>query len=109
MEHGGVRIVCPSLFGWKSAKYLTEIHFLPSYQNGFWEKLGCHQRGRAMLGERWTASAATSWQWLVWMADLYRRFVGPKVYWMNLWIGSNVLGWFSRAFGLLTSTHNEKK
>jgi len=27
-EHGGVRIIFPKLYGWKSAKYLKEIYFL---------------------------------------------------------------------------------
>jgi DMSO/TMAO reductase YedYZ molybdopterin-dependent catalytic subunit len=28
-EHGGPRIVFPALFGWKSAKFLAEVEFLP--------------------------------------------------------------------------------
>lgn len=30
-EHGGIRLILPTLFGWKSAKYLTELHFLPHH------------------------------------------------------------------------------
>ena len=26
-DHGGIRLVCPSLFGWKSAKFLVEMEF----------------------------------------------------------------------------------
>jgi Oxidoreductase molybdopterin binding domain len=29
IEHGGIRLIIPHLYGWKSAKYLTELHFLP--------------------------------------------------------------------------------
>ncbi|GMH41646.1 hypothetical protein BSKO_09556 [Bryopsis sp. KO-2023] len=108
IEHGGIRLVTPSLFGWKSAKYLTELHFLPYYRNGFWENLGCHKRGRVKFDERWDAKSEGVWKWLIWMGDQYRIWLGPRVYYFNMWAGAKVLGWFTRLFHLFT-TEDEKR
>jgi DMSO/TMAO reductase YedYZ molybdopterin-dependent catalytic subunit len=42
----------PHLYGWKSAKWLTEIEFLPDYKDGYWEKFGYHERGDIWSEER---------------------------------------------------------
>ncbi|KAG5191089.1 Oxidoreductase, molybdopterin-binding domain-containing protein [Tribonema minus] len=91
-EHGGIRIVIPSLFGWKSAKWLSELHFLPYHAKGFWEKLGCHTRGRALEGERWAAGAAPVWEALTWMSSLYYRFGGYTIWVAVMQRGGAALG-----------------
>jgi DMSO/TMAO reductase YedYZ molybdopterin-dependent catalytic subunit len=42
----------PHLYGWKSAKWLTEIEFLSKYEDGYWESFGYHERGNATFEER---------------------------------------------------------
>ena len=42
----------PHLYGWKSAKWLTDIEFLPSYEDGYWEMYGYHERGNVWDQER---------------------------------------------------------
>ncbi len=52
-ERGGpARPFIPSLYGWKSAKWLTEISLISGYRDGYWERYGYHKRGRIMLEER---------------------------------------------------------
>ncbi|KAJ3343625.1 hypothetical protein HDU93_007506 [Gonapodya sp. JEL0774] len=51
-EHGVVRIIIPHLYGWKSAKFLQKIEFVKEYRDGFWEKLGYHERGNVWFEER---------------------------------------------------------
>jgi hypothetical protein len=52
-EHGGpLRLLAPSLYGWKSVKWLAEIHIAGSYVDGFWEARGYHERGLAEKEER---------------------------------------------------------
>ncbi|MCE4613532.1 MAG: molybdopterin-dependent oxidoreductase [Desulfurococcales archaeon] len=46
------RIFVPGLYGWKSAKWLSEIMVFKEYIDGFWEALGYHERGRADYEER---------------------------------------------------------
>ena len=49
----------PHLYGWKSAKWLTEIEFVPSYVDGYWEKLGYHERGNIWEEERYKGHVGT--------------------------------------------------
>jgi DMSO/TMAO reductase YedYZ molybdopterin-dependent catalytic subunit len=42
----------PHLYGWKSAKWLTGIEFLPEYKDGYWEMFGYHERGNIWDEER---------------------------------------------------------
>lgn len=42
----------PHLYGWKSAKWLTGIEFLPKYQDGYWEMYSYHERGNIWEEER---------------------------------------------------------
>ena len=65
LEHGGPRIVLPHLFGWKSCKWLHSVQFLDEQAMGFWERLGCHMRGRVELGERWAPRSKSVWDFLV--------------------------------------------
>jgi len=44
-EHGWpLRLVVPSRYFWKSAKWLRGLELLPSDQPGFWERYGYHNR-----------------------------------------------------------------
>ncbi|GBC69564.1 Protein-methionine-sulfoxide reductase catalytic subunit MsrP [archaeon HR01] len=42
----------PHLYGWKSAKWVTEIELLPTYVDGYWEMYGYHERGEVWGEER---------------------------------------------------------
>lgn len=42
----------PHLYGWKSAKWLTEIEFISEYRDGYWEMYGYHERGDIWDEER---------------------------------------------------------
>ncbi|AWR93297.1 sulfite oxidase-like oxidoreductase [Acidianus brierleyi] len=42
----------PHLYGWKSAKWLTEIEFIDKYVDGYWEERGYHERGNVWEEER---------------------------------------------------------
>ncbi|MEM0117168.1 MAG: sulfite oxidase-like oxidoreductase [Conexivisphaerales archaeon] len=42
----------PHLYGWKSAKWLTEIQLLKEYRDGYWEERGYHERGNVWEEER---------------------------------------------------------
>lgn len=53
-EHGyPLRLVVPSLYAWKSAKYLDELEFLRAPVRGFWEARGYHDRGDPWKEERY--------------------------------------------------------
>ena len=68
--HGGPRLVFPACFGWKSAKYLRCVELLPDHRLGFWEKLGCHSRGRWAWDERWApGTSAKVWTVLAWITS----------------------------------------
>lgn len=56
-EHGGpIRMILPHLYGWKSAKFLTAIEFVPKDQPGFWEVRGYSNRARPWVEERYSAT-----------------------------------------------------
>ncbi len=42
----------PQLYGWKSAKWVTEIEFIPAYKDGYWEAYGYHERADVWDEER---------------------------------------------------------
>jgi len=42
----------PHLYGWKSAKWLGKIEFIPDYADGYWEGYGYHERGDVNEEER---------------------------------------------------------
>ncbi|MGH9397506.1 MAG: sulfite oxidase-like oxidoreductase [Terriglobia bacterium] len=45
-EHGGpLRLVVPKLYGWKSAKWVRGLEFMPRDEPGFWEQNGYHRYG----------------------------------------------------------------
>ena len=51
LEHGApARLIVPSLYAWKSAKWVSAIEFLPQDKAGFWERNGYHCT--ATLGPR---------------------------------------------------------
>jgi len=47
-----VRPLIPHLYVWKSAKWLTKIEFMLSYEDGYWEARGYHERGNVSKEER---------------------------------------------------------
>ncbi len=52
-DHGGpVRLVVPSRYGWKSAKWLSAVELMPRDRPGFWEQRGYHMRGEYWAEER---------------------------------------------------------
>jgi DMSO/TMAO reductase YedYZ molybdopterin-dependent catalytic subunit len=52
-EHGGpMRLVVPSRYGWKSAKWAKGIEFMAEDSMGFWEELGYHNNGDPWNEER---------------------------------------------------------
>lgn len=52
-EHGWpLRLVVPSLYAWKSAKYLVRLEFLVEKRRGFWEMRGYHDIGDPWREER---------------------------------------------------------
>ncbi|SQD93215.1 Oxidoreductase molybdopterin binding protein [Candidatus Bipolaricaulis anaerobius] len=52
-EHGApLRLVVPSLYAWKSAKYLSALEFLTSFRRGHWEARGYHDVGDPWREER---------------------------------------------------------
>ena len=46
----------PHLYGWKSAKWLGKIEFIPEYVVGYWEGYGYHERGDVNEEERFKGS-----------------------------------------------------
>lgn len=46
------RLFLPTMYGWKSAKWLREIVFLDDYLDGYWEALSYHERGLVSRVER---------------------------------------------------------
>ena len=90
----------PKLFGWKSAKFLSELHFTHEYRPGFWESLGCHARGRWEQGERWAPEAAGVWNVLTWITSQYRFLFGYTVWVLVMQKGGMALGRAVRAFGI---------
>jgi len=52
-EHGGpLRLVVPSLYFWKSAKWVRGVELLAEDRSGFWESYGYHNRGDPWKEER---------------------------------------------------------
>jgi DMSO/TMAO reductase YedYZ molybdopterin-dependent catalytic subunit len=52
-EHGGpARLIVPSLYAWKSAKWVAGVELLERDRAGFWEKNGYHMRGDPWVEER---------------------------------------------------------
>ncbi|MDX6481533.1 MAG: hypothetical protein QOG85_2043 [Gaiellaceae bacterium] len=53
-EHGGpVRLVVPSRYFWKSAKWLTGLELVSADKPGFWERLGYHNEADPFREERY--------------------------------------------------------
>lgn len=54
VEHGWpARVVLPHLYGFKGPKWIAEISYHHTPQEGYWEANGYHRRGRVDLEERW--------------------------------------------------------
>ncbi|MFN3346621.1 MAG: molybdopterin-dependent oxidoreductase [Candidatus Bipolaricaulaceae bacterium] len=52
-EHGWpLRLVVPSLYAWKSAKYVVALEFLRELRRGYWEERGYHDVGDPWRQER---------------------------------------------------------
>jgi DMSO/TMAO reductase YedYZ molybdopterin-dependent catalytic subunit len=53
-EHGGpLRLLVPSLYAWKSAKWISGCEFLAEDRPGFWESRGYHMHGDPWAEERY--------------------------------------------------------
>ncbi len=53
LEHGWpLRLVVPSLYAWKSAKYLVALEFRRDLRRGYWEERGYHDVGDPWREER---------------------------------------------------------
>jgi len=58
-EHGGpVRLIIPSLYAWKSAKWVNRITLLKNDKPGYWEEGGYHMRG-----DPWTGTEGERYRW----------------------------------------------
>jgi DMSO/TMAO reductase YedYZ molybdopterin-dependent catalytic subunit len=54
-EHGGpMRLVVPSLYLWKSAKWVRGMEFMQREKPGFWETYGYHMHGDPWKEERYS-------------------------------------------------------
>ena len=54
LQHGGpMRLVVPSLYAWKSAKFLHKLVFVAADKLGFWEERGYHDRGDPWQEQRY--------------------------------------------------------
>ena len=52
-DHGWpVRLVVPTRYGWKSAKWVTEVEFMAEDRPGFWEQRGYNNNGDPWKEER---------------------------------------------------------
>ena len=49
---GRMRLVVPSRYGWKSAKWVKGVEFMAENSMGFWEELGYHNNGDPWKEER---------------------------------------------------------
>ena len=49
----------PSLYGWKSAKWVDRIELVPSYRDGYWEMYGYHERAGVLTEERFKGDSGT--------------------------------------------------
>ena len=59
-EHGGpLRLVIPSLYGWKSAKYVHILDFQTEIKSGYWEQRGYHLIGDPWKEERFNSPVHT--------------------------------------------------
>jgi len=53
-EHGfPLRLIVPSRYGWKSAKWVSAFEFMAEDEPGFWEERGYHMRGDVWAEERY--------------------------------------------------------
>jgi len=79
-EHGGIRLIVPSLYGGKSAKFLSEIWLLDYHRKGFWEDRGCHDRGRVDQEERFVKNAQEMWGRWIFFLNSARCLCGERAY-----------------------------
>ena len=53
MSHGWpLRLIVPSIYGWKSAKWVNGIELMANDRPGFWEQRGYHNEGDPWKEER---------------------------------------------------------
>ena len=54
-EHGyPLRLIVPSRYGWKSAKWVSAFEFMAEDKPGYWEERGYHMRGDVWAEERYS-------------------------------------------------------
>eukprot|EP00928_Gymnodinium_smaydae_P055929 TRINITY_DN39393_c0_g1_i1.p1 TRINITY_DN39393_c0_g1~~TRINITY_DN39393_c0_g1_i1.p1 ORF type:complete len:345 (+),score=44.71 TRINITY_DN39393_c0_g1_i1:98-1036(+) len=94
MEHGGPRLVFPGLFGWKSCKWLSKIDVSVTYEKGFWERIGCHARGRVEFNERWAPQASSVWNVLSTQNKLFAAVFGERIWTLVMQTSGPFLGYW---------------
>ena len=104
----GPRFVFPSLFGWKSCKWVTKVTLRKSYRKGFWERIGCHARGRIAFDERWAPQARGVWTVLSSMNQWFLKITGPRVGAVVMQYSGFYLGWFVDTFKSLLRLKNHE-
>ncbi|KUO92177.1 MAG: molybdopterin-dependent oxidoreductase [Thermocladium sp.] len=58
-KHGfPLRLIVPSRYAWKSAKYLSRLAVMRDDEAGYWEELGYHDNGDPWMEERFRSSNA---------------------------------------------------
>jgi Oxidoreductase molybdopterin binding domain len=104
-EHGTARLLFPKLWGWKSVKFVDELHFLPAFTPGFWEKFGCHPRGRISHDERWSEEPGRGavWKFLTAWNDLWRVFFGQRTWMAMMSLGAWIVASWARFAGFFSS------
>ncbi len=97
--HGGPRLLLPHLWGWKSAKHLTELRLARAFRPGFCERLSCHERGRIydadtglLVDERWQAGLGALSDFLTGAANAWHHVLGPRAYAWVMRVGGKFAG-----------------
>lgn len=49
----------PSLYAWKSAKWVNRVELIPEYRDGYWEMYGYHERADVWEEERFKGHSGT--------------------------------------------------
>ncbi len=58
-EHGfPLRLLVPSRYGWKSAKWISALEFMAEDKPGYWEERGYHMRADVWAEERYREGTA---------------------------------------------------
>lgn len=98
----------PELFGWKSCKWVTKVTLCKKYRKGFWERIGCHARGRIAQNERWAPQAKGVWTVLSTMNQGFLYLTGPRIGTLVMQKSGFYLGWFVDTFKNVLRLKNDE-